>query len=593
MAIPFFDEAYYLRMNKDVAAAVARGATTAEEHFQKFGAAEKRNPNGYFDANFYVSKYSDVATSVSAKKMTAYDHFINFGIKEARDPSAFFDTNYYLKHNPDVAVLVYRNEITPFEHFARAGTVIGRTPSPYFEQTSYLAANPDVQAAVARGSFISAYDHFVNYGIAEGRSLGNGINLASFKADKTFTDAIFAGKFSAAYARVVQMAPFLGTFTLPSDSGVDVSKLTIPTDFTPVAGALLYIPVGLDTTGKTIPAYYVSTNSPKIASSVPADNASGADPKADLTITFNKEVSLGSSGSLYLYKADGTLVEVFTVKSSGVKVTTTKLTINPTDDLAANGSYYVKMDAGFVKDKDGNNFAGISDTTTLNFSTGTNFTITNTGGQIVATGVATALVEADLGTQKISGADIGGNPSNNIDLSGVLSFGSKIVGNVSDNVIIATRYSDTITGGEGFDTITGGAGSNVFVFNNTATKSASDTKFDTITDWRAGTDNRLDFSADVIIKTTPDVAGEVASVSAKGLVTFNAGDTTLAQHIAAVADAYSTANATVIWQEGGDAFVFISDGTAGLSTNDVVIKLTGVTAGSGITIAGGDITLIG
>ncbi len=225
MAIPFFDEAYYLRMNKDVAAVVARGVMTAEEHFQKFGAAEKRNPNGYFDANFYLAKYSDVATVVNAKKMTAYDHFLNFGLKEARDPSAFFDTNYYMKHNPDVAVLVYRNEVTPFEHFARAGGVIGRTPSPYFEQTSYLAANPDVQAAVARGVFVSAYDHFVNYGIAEGRSLGNGINLASFKADKVFTDAIFAGKFSTAYARVVQMAPFVGGFTLPSDSGVGVSKL--------------------------------------------------------------------------------------------------------------------------------------------------------------------------------------------------------------------------------------------------------------------------------------------------------------------------------------------------------------------------------
>ncbi len=367
----------------------------------------------------------------------------------------------------------------------------------------------------------------------------------------------------------------------------------MPTDFTPVAGELLYIPVGLDTTGKTLPGYYVAANSPKIASSIPADNASGADPKADIAITFNKEVALGTAGSLYLYKSDGTLVEVFTVKSSAVKVTTTKLTINPTDDLSANGSYYVKMDAGFVKDKDGNNFAGIADATTLNFSTGTSFTVTNTGGQIVATGVATALVEADLATQKISGVAIGGNVSNNIDLSGVLSFGSKITGNTSDNVIIATRYADTITGGEGFDTLTGGAGSNVFVFTNTATKDASATKFDTITDWRSGTDNRIDFSADLIIKATPDVAGEVASVSAKGLVTFNAADTTLAQHIAAVADAYSTANATVIWQEGGDAFVFISDGTVGLSTSDVVIKLTGVTVGSGITIAGGDITLIG
>lgn len=127
------------------------------------------------------------------------------------------------------------------------------------------------------------------------------------------------------------------------------------------------------------------------------------------------------------------------MKSSAVKVTTTKLTINPTDDLSANGSYYVKMDAGFVKDKDGNNFAGISDTTTLNFNTGTNFTITNTGGQIVATGVLNRFGGSRSDDHlKISGVAIGGNPSNNIDLSGVLSFGAKVVGNASDNVIVGT-----------------------------------------------------------------------------------------------------------------------------------------------------------
>lgn len=593
MAIPFFDTAYYLRMNKDVAAAVARGGITAEEHFLKYGAAEKRNPNGYFDTSYYLSKYTDVAAAVNAKKITAYDHFINYGLKESRDPSSFFDTNYYLKHNADAVVLVYRNEITPFEHFVRVGSWAARTPSPYFDQASYLAANPDVQLALIRGYFVSAYDHFVNYGVAEGRSLGNGINLASFRADKTFTDAIFAGNFSAAYARVVQMAPFLGTFTLPSDSGVDVSKLTVPSDFTPVSGETLYIPVGLDVTGKTIPGYYVSANSPRILSSVPADNASGADPKADIVITFNKDIQIGAAGSVYLYKSDGSLVEVFALKSSAVKVSASKLTINPTDDLSSNGSYYIKIDAGFVKDKDGNNFSGILDTTTLNFSTGPSFSVSNTSGQIVVSGVAAALLDVDLTTQKISGSAIGGNVSNNIDLSGVLSFGAKVLGNTGDNIIIGTRYSDTITGGDGFDNMTGGGGSNVFVFNNTSTKDLTTTKYDTINDWRSGTDNRIDFTTDLIIKASPDIGGRLASVSSQGIVTFNAGDTSFAQHISAVADSYSTANAVVIWQEGSDAYVFVSDSTAGISTNDVLIKLTGVAVGAGLVIAGGDITLIG
>lgn len=595
MATPFFDEAYYLRMNKDVAAAVAAGVITAEQHFLKFGAVEKRNPNGYFNADFYISKYLDVATAVNSKKMTAYDHFVNFGIKEARDPSAFFDTNYYLKHNPDVAVLVYRNEVTPFEHFARTGSLLGRTPSPYFDQASYLTANPDIKAAVDRGMFQSGYDHFVNFGIAEGRALGNGIGLSSFKADKTFTDAIFKGNFSAAYARVAQVAPFLGTFTIPSDAGIDVSKLTIPTDFTPVSGQLLYIPVGLDTSGKTLPGFFISPNSPKIASSVPADNSGGADPKADITITFNKEVQIGASGSIYLYSSDGTLIEVFTVKSSAVKISTNKLTLNPTDDFLASSSYYIKMDPGFVKDKDGNNFAGISDAGTLNFTTGNAFAVTNTGGVVTATGVATAVVDVDLVTQKINTVDIGGNPSNNVNLSGVLSFGAKITGNTGDNVIVGTRYADSITGGEGFDTMTGGAGNNVFIFSNTSTKDASATRYDTIVDWTTGTDNRIDFSADLKLGTQAVAPGNgIATIGAKGVATFNLAAADLTARINAVAAALNgTDKATVIWQEGNDAFIFISDSTVSFSTSDVLIRLVGVTVGSGMTIAGGDITIIG
>lgn len=595
MATPYFDEAYYLRMNKDVAAAVAKGQFTAEEHFLKFGAAEKRNPNGYFDAAFYLAKYSDVATAVNAKKFTAYDHFINNGIKEQRDPSSFFDTNYYLKANPDLAVLVYRNEVTPFDYFSRVGIVTGSSPSPYFNQTAYLAVNADIKAALTAGKITSAYDHFVNYGIAEGRNLGNGLDLNFFKNDKTFTDAIFAGKFSTAFARVAQVAPFVSGFTLPANSGVDVSKLTVPTDFTPPTGQLLYIPVGLDTTGKTLPGYFISPNSPKISSFAPTDDASGVDLKANLVLTFNKDVQIGASGTLSLYKGDGTLVEVFSVKSSQVKITTNKLTIDPTDDFSVTESYYIKMDAGFLKDKDGNNFAGISDTSTYNFTTGTAFKVTNSGGLITASGSATALVTVDLAAQTVNGTAVPGNPSNDITLSAVTGFGATITGSSADNVITGTALSDTIEAGDGADVITGGAGTNTFSFTTTSTKDPSSTKFDTITDWRAGTDNRIDFSSTLTIGTQEVAAGAgVALISSKGVATFTAVDISLQQHIAAVAAALDGKDkAAVIWQEGADAYVFISDSTAAISTNDVLIKLTGVTVGTnGLTIASGDITQI-
>ncbi|CDM24727.1 hypothetical protein BN940_11341 [Castellaniella defragrans 65Phen] len=44
MPYDLFNEAYYLAYNPDVAAAVAQGGLTAEQHFNLYGKAEGRAP---------------------------------------------------------------------------------------------------------------------------------------------------------------------------------------------------------------------------------------------------------------------------------------------------------------------------------------------------------------------------------------------------------------------------------------------------------------------------------------------------------------------------------------------------------------------
>ena len=54
-----------------------------------------------------------------------------------------------------------------------------------------------------------------------------------------------------------------------------------------------------------------------------------------------------------------------------------------------------------------------------------------------------------------------------------------------------------------------------------------------------------------------------------------------------------TSGATVIWQEGADAYVLVSDAVAGVGAGDSLIKLTGVTvAAGGLTIVGGYLNAI-
>lgn len=53
--------------------------------------------------------------------------------------------------------------------FAPENAYYAKNSEPYFNQPAYLAANPDVQALIDSEEYESAWDHFINAGIDEGR----------------------------------------------------------------------------------------------------------------------------------------------------------------------------------------------------------------------------------------------------------------------------------------------------------------------------------------------------------------------------------------------------------------------------------------
>jgi hypothetical protein len=140
--------------------------------------------------------------------------------------------------------------------------------------------------------------------------------------------------------------------------------------------------------------------------------------------------------------------------------------------------------------------------------------------------------------------------------------------------------------------MTGGAGADTFSFTTASTGLPSATNFDTITDYikAAGASfDTINATALTLGVQTAAAGAGVATITA-GLATFNVADTTFAQHLAAVAAAQdTTAGATTIWQEGANAYVYISDGLLPVAATDVLIELTGVTAGA-LTIVGNAIT---
>lgn len=227
-------------------------------------------------------------------------------------------------------------------------------------------------------------------------------------------------------------------------------------------------------------------------------------------------------------------------------------------------------------------------------------TLTGSGTQSITTGAITAANFAVNGSAATGALTVTAAAATvGVSITGGTG-NDALTGSNQADILVGGAGDDSLTGGQGLDTLTGGAGKNTFVFANNSTGTPSATAFDTITDFRAGTGNVIDFGATAISVTAggSGAAGQ-ASVGANGVATLNAADNTLALQLTAVASAVaasggaSVAGESVIWQNGSDAYLFISDATDGLSATDVLVKLTGVTVGAGgLTITGGDITAI-
>ena len=116
------------------------------------------------------------------------------------------------------------------------------------------------------------------------------------------------------------------------------------------------------------------TTAPTLVSTVPATNETGVALNANIVLNFSEAViaQSGSSTSISIFKADGTLVESITATDSKVTGSgTSQITVNPTSDLAENTTFYVNIDTNAFDDAAGNSFAGVVDATTIRFTTGT------------------------------------------------------------------------------------------------------------------------------------------------------------------------------------------------------------------------------
>lgn len=101
---------------------------------------------------------------------------------------AVFDADYYRSAYPDVAAAFGNNKAALFNHFVNYGVKEGRSGSADFNPQAYRAKYADLQQAF--GDDMAAYcRHYVTCGKAEGR---DGIGTGSVSTDTVVTDTTAA-----------------------------------------------------------------------------------------------------------------------------------------------------------------------------------------------------------------------------------------------------------------------------------------------------------------------------------------------------------------------------------------------------------------
>ena len=113
----------------------------------------------------------------------------------------------------------------------------------------------------------------------------------------------------------------------------------------------------------------VDNNNPTLTSASPSDDASNVSVSSNIVLTFNEAVDAESGNIDIINTSTGQAIEIDVTGSLLSGSGTTEITINPSSDLENDTSYHVKIDSTAFDDAVGNSYAGISNTTTLNFTT--------------------------------------------------------------------------------------------------------------------------------------------------------------------------------------------------------------------------------
>lgn len=181
-----YDYVYYLINNTDVYRAFGGDPQKTLQHFINNGMKEGRQAKATFDVFSYKNKYSDLRSQFGKNLKLYYEHYMKYGANEGRiatgvptvqnpitklngvDYSRVYDFNYYISKYPDMKRLFGNDDIGALEHFINYGMKEGRQGKASFELASYKNAYRDLRVAFGDNNK-AYYMHYINSGYKEKR----------------------------------------------------------------------------------------------------------------------------------------------------------------------------------------------------------------------------------------------------------------------------------------------------------------------------------------------------------------------------------------------------------------------------------------
>lgn len=177
---------YYMSKYSDVKKAYDGDDIAALQHFVLFGMNEGRQGNAEFNVKYYKNRYGDLRMAYKKDSKSYYLHYMCFGVNEGRDGetpcelvnyvtclngvdySAVYNYTYYLNKYDDLKNAFEGDDVSALQHFVLFGMKEGRQASDNFNVTEYKNRYADLRNAFG-ADLRNYYFHYINYGKNEGR----------------------------------------------------------------------------------------------------------------------------------------------------------------------------------------------------------------------------------------------------------------------------------------------------------------------------------------------------------------------------------------------------------------------------------------